>query len=67
MLAVGVVGDEVTRMRSWAELQRQTDFERCEGTRGGSPEAALSQDEQEFGGGRAPLEDVGVLILRGGG
>jgi hypothetical protein len=66
MLAVDAVGDGETRRRSWVELQKQKDFERCEGTRGGSPEAALNPDVQEFGCG-PPLEDVAVSTLRGAG
>lgn len=66
MLAVDAVGDGETRRRSWVELQRQKDFERCEGIRGGSPEVALNPDVREFGCG-PPLEDVAVSTLRGAG
>ena len=66
MLVVDVVGDGETRRHSWVELQKQKDFERCEGTRGGSPEAALNPDAREFGC-DPPLEDVAVSTLRGAG
>jgi len=66
MLVVDVVDDGEIRRRNWVEPQKQKGFERCEGTRGGNPEAALNPDVREFGFGCGlPLGDVAVSTLRG--